>query len=111
MALSDHSCFILNFLLKREEKLLEPKSQASHILVPQLAAIFFSLSHVRCCEFNTCFLHWTSTQQWPAEVEASHCCVTLRKTHQDRLGPTKTCGTAQWVQHERFTCDNNQYDI
>lgn len=40
MALSGHSCFILNFLSKREEKLLEPKSQASHILVPQLAAIF-----------------------------------------------------------------------
>ena len=41
MALSGHSCFIQNFLLEREEKLLEPKSQASHILVPQLATIFF----------------------------------------------------------------------
>ena len=66
---------IHNHLLKGGKKTFEPSFPHSSA---SACSRFFWL--VRCCEFNTCFLHWTSTQQWPAEVKASQHCGSQKNT-------------------------------
>lgn len=59
------SCVILNHLLGKSKRERELPTFLCLSLLPSFIWL------VCCCEFNTCFLHWISTQQWPAEVKTS----------------------------------------
>lgn len=101
--------FHSEYLVRREvNKRFEPKSQASHILVPQLLAVSFFLSNLSAV-VNLTPASYTGPAPSSGQLRLKPLsAVALRKTHQDR---TKTCGTAWWVYHESFTYDNNQYSI